>query len=95
MLRVSALNGDTGSITNIILHLKAKADFLTAYNCWHGSIFNQQVYVDDANQLNALLDSKADAGVLEYRDGMAIAMENEQWLLAGEESLSSTEQWQN
>ncbi|MEZ9738950.1 cellulose synthase subunit BcsC-related outer membrane protein [Vibrio splendidus] len=90
MLRVSALNGDTDVYNQYHPILKQKADFLTASQLMTtASIFNQQGYVDDANQLNALLDSKADAGALEYRDGMAIAMENEQWLLAEERAYQA------
>ncbi|MFS1978533.1 cellulose synthase subunit BcsC-related outer membrane protein [Vibrio lentus] len=90
MLRVSALNGDTEVYNQYHPILKQKADFLTASQLMTtASIFNQQGHVDDANQLNALLDSKADAGVLEYRDGMAIAMENEQWLLAEERAYQA------
>ncbi|CAH6852960.1 Cellulose synthase operon protein C [Vibrio chagasii] len=90
MLRASAMSGDLSVYDQYRPILIKKAGVLSASQLMTtATVFNQQGNVQDANQLNALLDTKADAGALEYRDGMAIAMENRQWVLAEERAYQA------
>ncbi len=83
MLQASAMIGNEATYHDMHLILNSKRDSLTAAQLMTvAAVFNQQGARNDANTLNQMLDTTADADTLAFRNSMAIAMENHQWELA-------------
>lgn len=83
MLLAAAELGDKARYPNVVAALDAKRHSLSARQLMAAATVLHRVgYQQKASEFNALLDSRSDADAMDYRDSMAIAMDNQQWNLA-------------
>ncbi|WP_037028431.1 cellulose synthase subunit BcsC-related outer membrane protein [Psychromonas aquimarina] len=82
-LSASVHSGSSQQQQELSVILYYKQHKLTARQLMQtAALFNQLGFEQQANALNVLLASKPDADELDYRDSMALAMDNQQWQLA-------------
>ncbi|MEI8593450.1 cellulose synthase subunit BcsC-related outer membrane protein [Photobacterium sp. Hal280] len=85
VLQTSAALGDAAVYQPVSEQLYASRAQLTARQLMLAApVMNSQGEYDKAKALNRLLDQRPDADAMDYRNSMALAMENQQWTLAGQ-----------
>ncbi|WP_039958118.1 cellulose synthase subunit BcsC-related outer membrane protein [Vibrio sinaloensis] len=90
MLRATALIGDERSSHDLHLLLSQKRHDLTSEQLITvATLFNELGYKSEANELNRLLDETKQVDTFTYRNSLALAMRNQQWLLAEERAYQA------
>ncbi|WP_046221024.1 cellulose synthase subunit BcsC-related outer membrane protein [Photobacterium halotolerans] len=83
LLQTSAALGDKAVYQPVSDQLYASRAQLTARQFMLAApVMQRQGEYDKARELNRLLDQRPDADAMDYRNSMALAMENQQWSLA-------------
>lgn len=93
VLQAAALSGDSEAYQRASQRLFVKRASLSARQLMAvAPVMNAQGETAKADALNLELDLRSDADAMDYRNAMAIAMENKQWVLAeqrGYEALNA------
>ncbi|NAX47908.1 tetratricopeptide repeat protein [Photobacterium halotolerans] len=85
VLQTSAALGDAAVYQPVSEQLYASRSLLTARQLMAAApVMNRQGEYDKARELNRLLSQRPDADAMDYRNSMALAMDNQQWALAGQ-----------